>query len=91
MKEMGEIRTTNAHECTRMAKELFNHEKHEKHENKKRGEEEPRMHTNIIYSWDCSTDYRNGYVEELVLPWVAFCAFVAFAPPTAYILLLGEE
>ena len=25
------------------------------------------------------------------LPWVAFCAFVAFAPPTAYILLLGEE
>ena len=49
------------------------------------------MHTNIIYSWDCSTDYRNGYVEELVLPWVAFCAFVAFAPPTAYILLLGEE
>ena len=52
---------------------------------------EPRMDTNIIYSWDCSTDYRNGYVEELVLPWVAFCAFVAFAPPTAYILLLGEE
>lgn len=49
------------------------------------------MHTNIIYSWDCSTDYRNSYVEELVLPWVAFCAFVAFAPPTAYILLLGEE
>lgn len=49
------------------------------------------MHTNIIYSWDCSIDYRNGYVEELVLPWVAFCDFVAFAPPTAYILLLGEE
>ncbi len=39
------------HECTRMAKELFNHEKHERHE-KERGEEEPRMHTNIIYSWD---------------------------------------
>ena len=34
------------HEWTRMAKELFNHEKHEKHENKKRGEEEPRMNTN---------------------------------------------
>ncbi len=29
-----------------MAKEGFNHEKHERHENKKRGEEEPRMHTN---------------------------------------------
>ena len=25
-KVMGKIRTTNAHECTRMAKELFNHE-----------------------------------------------------------------
>lgn len=62
---------------------------------KRRGESEnhecTRMHTNIIYSWDCSIDYRNGYVEELVLPWVAFCAFVVFAPPTAYILLLGEE
>ena len=69
------------HEWTRMAKDEFNHEKHEKHKNKKGGEEEPRMDTNIIYSWDCS----------LVLPWVAFCAFVAFAPPTAYILLLSEE
>ena len=34
---------TNAHEWQ---KEISNHEKHEKHENKKRGEEEPRMHTN---------------------------------------------
>ena len=70
--------------------EISNHENHERHE-KERGDEEPRMHTNIIYSWDCSTDYRNSYVEELVLPWVAFCDFVAFAPPTAYILLLGED
>ena len=37
------------HECTRMHTneyEISNHEKHERHENKKRGEEEPRMHTN---------------------------------------------
>ena len=31
-KKQGRVGTTNGHEWTRIAKELFNHETHEKHE-----------------------------------------------------------
>ena len=46
---MGKFRTTNGHEWTRMAKDEFNHEKHEKHENigKIQNHEWTRMDTNI--------------------------------------------
>ena len=45
---MGKIRTTNAHEWTRIAKEKSNHEKHEKHENNGiiQNHEWTRMNTN---------------------------------------------
>ena len=51
-----------------MAKEISNHEKHERHENKKRGEEEPRMHTNA-HEWqkkDLTTKHTKTSEQSLV-------------------------
>ena len=51
-----------------MAKEISNHEKHERHENKKRGEEEPRMDTNA-HEWqkkDLTTKHTKTSEQSLV-------------------------